>query len=59
VEAESRGTVRSISAHGDYEDLCQFLACQEFQTGGDTIFSCMATIDVQQVFQEQIIKKGF
>jgi metallo-beta-lactamase family protein len=27
VHAET-GTIRSMSAHGDYDDLCQFLACQ-------------------------------
>ena len=52
------GSIRSMSAHGDYEDLCQFLACQDpkqvkrlFVVHGEPL--------VQDQFRERLLKKGF
>jgi len=52
------GSIRSMSAHGDYNDLSQFLSCQDakqvkklFLVHGDYI--------VQQAFKDRLLKKGF
>ncbi|HET6253588.1 MAG TPA: MBL fold metallo-hydrolase [Puia sp.] len=52
------GSIRSMSAHGDYEDLTQFLACQDPQQV-KTIFIVHGEYDVQQAFRDRLIKKGF
>jgi metallo-beta-lactamase family protein len=52
------GSIRSMSAHGDYEDLSQFLACQDpRQVKG--LFIVHGEYDVQQAFKERLLKKGF
>lgn len=57
VEAEIK-EIRSFSAHGDYEDLCTFLGCQE--TGQiKKLFLVHGEYDVQQVFRSKLLKKGF
>ena len=52
------GLIESMSAHGDYEDLCQWLSCQD---AGEvsTLFLVHGEYDVQQSFRERLIKKGF
>ena len=57
VEAEIR-ELRSFSAHGDYEDLCQFLTCQDPKQV-KTLFLVHGDYDVQQVFKSKLLKKGF
>lgn len=52
------GSMRSMSAHGDYNDLCQFLACQDMKLV-KTLFIVHGEYDVQQDFQRSLIKKGF
>ncbi|GGB03073.1 MBL fold metallo-hydrolase RNA specificity domain-containing protein [Puia dinghuensis] len=52
------GSIRSMSAHGDYEDLSQFLACQDPKQV-KTVFIVHGEYDVQQAFQERLLKKGF
>ena len=52
------GAVRSMSAHGDYEDLCQWLACQD-STQVKKLFIVHGEYDVQKDFKERLIKKGF
>jgi metallo-beta-lactamase family protein len=52
------GSIRSMSAHGDYEDLTQFLACQDPKQV-KTVFIVHGEYDVQQAFQQRLIKKGF
>jgi metallo-beta-lactamase family protein len=52
------GSIRSMSAHGDYEDLTQFLACQDPRQV-KTLFIVHGEYDVQQAFQQRLIKKGF
>lgn len=52
------GVMRSMSAHGDYDDLCQFLSCQD-PKAVKTLFIVHGEYDVQQEFQRRLLKKGF
>ncbi len=52
------GAVRSMSAHGDYEDLCQFLACQDPRQVS-RMFLVHGEYDVQQAFKARLHNKGF
>lgn len=52
------GSIRSMSAHGDYEDLSQFLACQNPREV-KTLFLVHGEYDVQQDFRNRLLKKGF
>ncbi len=52
------GSMRSMSAHGDYNDLCQFLACQN-NALVNQLFIVHGEYDVQQEFQNRLMKKGF
>ena len=52
------GSIRSMSAHGDYEDLSQFLSCQDPKKV-KKLFIVHGEYDVQQAFRERLIKKGF
>lgn len=51
------GQMRSMSAHGDYEDLCQFLACQDL-TAVKTIFLVHGEYDEQVSFKSRLLNKG-
>jgi metallo-beta-lactamase family protein len=57
VKAEV-GVLRSMSAHGDYNDLSQFLACQDPKQVKQ-LFLVHGEYDVQVDFRERLIKKGF
>ncbi|OIR14140.1 ribonuclease [mine drainage metagenome] len=52
------GTMRSMSAHGDYNDLCQFLACQN-PALVKTLFVVHGEEEVQLEFQKRLEKKNF
>ncbi len=52
------GTMRSMSAHGDYNDLCQFLSCQD-PTLVKTLFIVHGEEEVQLEFQKRLEKKSF
>ncbi|MBK7883289.1 MAG: MBL fold metallo-hydrolase [Chitinophagaceae bacterium] len=52
------GSIRSMSAHGDYNDLCQFLSCQDPRQV-KKIFIVHGEYDVQQDFKQRLVKKGF
>jgi metallo-beta-lactamase family protein len=52
------GAIRSMSAHGDYNDLSQWLACQD-QQQVKKIFLVHGEYQVQQDFQQRLIKKGY
>lgn len=52
------GSIRSMSAHGDYDDLSQFLSCQN-STDVKQLFIVHGEYDVQQHFQSRLLKKGF
>ncbi len=52
------GSIRSMSAHGDYEDLCQFLACQDPKLV-EKLFIVHGEYEVQQEFKKRLMRKGF
>ena len=52
------GSIKSMSAHGDYEDLMQFLACQ-IPDLVKQVFVVHGEADVQDHFAERLRKKGF
>ncbi|HSU29281.1 MAG TPA: MBL fold metallo-hydrolase [Chitinophagaceae bacterium] len=52
------GAIRSMSAHGDYEDLCQWLACQDPRQV-KKLFLVHGEYEVQKDFKQRLIKKGF
>ena len=52
------GQIRSMSAHGDYEDMSQWLACQDAKQV-QKLFLVHGEYDVQQAFQQRLMKKGF
>jgi metallo-beta-lactamase family protein len=52
------GSIRSMSAHGDYEDLMRFLSCQDPRLV-KKLFIVHGEYEVQQAFKERLIKKGF
>lgn len=51
-------SIRSMSAHGDYDDLCQFLACQDPKQV-KRLFLVHGEYHVQQDFKQRLIRKGF
>lgn len=52
------GVIRSMSAHGDYEDLSQWLSCQDPKEV-KKLFLVHGEYEVQQIFRNWLIKKGF
>lgn len=52
------GSIRSMSAHGDYEDLSQFLACQDAKAVRK-IFLVHGEHEVQEDFKERLLRKGY
>jgi metallo-beta-lactamase family protein len=52
------GSIRSMSAHGDYEDLCQWLSCQD-EKKVKKLFLVHGEYEVQQQFKQRLLKKGF
>ncbi|SHN43418.1 MBL fold metallo-hydrolase [Chitinophaga sp. CF418] len=52
------GVIRSMSAHGDYEDLSQWLSCQDAKEV-KKLFLVHGEYEVQQIFRNWLIKKGF
>lgn len=57
VKAEV-GKMRSMSAHGDYDDLCQFLAYQKVERV-QQLFLVHGEPEVQDRFKEKLESKGF
>lgn len=57
VKAEVR-TIRSMSAHGDYEDLLKFIECQN-PSKVKKLFLVHGEYNVQEAFKEKILGKGF
>jgi len=51
-------SIRSMSAHGDYEDLCQWLACQDPKQV-KKLFLVHGEYEVQQDFKSRLVRKGF
>ena len=52
------GEIRSMSAHGDCNDLCHWLSCQDPKQV-KTLCLVHGEYKVQQDFQERLINKGF
>ena len=52
------GQVRSMSAHGDYEDMSQWLACQNPREVKQ-VFLVHGEPEVQFEFKKRLVKKGF
>jgi metallo-beta-lactamase family protein len=52
------GSIRSMSAHGDFNDLSQFLACQD-PSKIKTLFIVHGEYEVQEGFKARLLKKGF
>lgn len=52
------GSMRSMSAHGDYDDLCQYLSCQN-PAAVKQVFVVHGEEEVQFDFQKRLQKKGF
>lgn len=52
------GSIRSMSAHGDYEDLSQYLSCQDPQKVRQ-LFLVHGEFNVQADFKERLLRKGF
>ncbi len=52
------GEIQSMSAHGDYNDLCQWLACQDTKQV-KKLFLVHGDYDVQLDFKNRLIGKGF
>jgi metallo-beta-lactamase family protein len=54
----SVGAIRSMSAHGDYEDLSQWLACQS-REDIRKLFLVHGEYEVQADFKNWLLKRGF
>ena len=52
------GEMRSMSAHGDYDDLLQFLGCQDIKQV-EKLFLVHGEYDVQQDFRQRLVRKGY
>jgi len=52
------GSIRSMSAHGDYEDLMQWLGCQDPRQVKQ-LFLVHGEFLVQQEFKRRLVSKGF
>ena len=52
------GQIRSMSAHGDYEDMSQWLACQN-PRDVKQLFLVHGEPEVQYEFRKRLLKKGF
>lgn len=52
------GQIRSMSAHGDYEDMSQWLACQDPKQV-QKLFLVHGAYEVQKAFQQRLMRKGY
>jgi metallo-beta-lactamase family protein len=52
------GGIKSMSAHGDYEDMLQWLACQDKQQL-HRLFLVHGEYEVQQAFKDRLTQNGF
>ncbi len=52
------GVIESLSAHGDYEDMSQWLACQD-PKAVRKLFLVHGEYEVQVAFRARLLKKGF
>ncbi len=54
----SVGVISSLSAHGDYDDLSQWLACQDVRLV-KKLFIVHGEYNVQVNFRDRLVRKGF
>lgn len=52
------GIIETMSAHGDYEDLSQWLSCQD-AAAVRKLFLVHGEYETQVAFRERLLKKGF
>jgi metallo-beta-lactamase family protein len=52
------GSIRSMSAHGDYDDLSQFLSCQD-PSQVENLFLVHGEMEVMEDFRQRLVHKGF
>ncbi|HMP92754.1 MAG TPA: MBL fold metallo-hydrolase [Phnomibacter sp.] len=52
------GEMKSMSAHADYEDMLQWLACQDAKKV-KTIYLVHGEYEVQQQFKTRLLRKGY
>lgn len=52
------GSIRSMSAHGDFQDISQFLACQDPKAVAK-LFLVHGELNEQEPFKQRLLKKGF
>jgi metallo-beta-lactamase family protein len=52
------GSIRSMSAHGDYDDLSQFLSCQD-PSQVENLFLVHGEVEVMEDFKQRLVHKGF
>ncbi|RYE24414.1 MAG: MBL fold metallo-hydrolase [Sphingobacteriales bacterium] len=52
------GIINSLSAHGDYEDMSQWLSCQDPREV-KKLFLVHGEYEVQQRFRQRLLRKGF
>ncbi|HLP21006.1 MAG TPA: MBL fold metallo-hydrolase RNA specificity domain-containing protein, partial [Chitinophagales bacterium] len=57
VKAEIK-KLQSLSAHGDYDDLCRFISCQN-PSNVKQLFLVHGEYEVQQTFESKLKSKGF
>jgi metallo-beta-lactamase family protein len=57
VKAEIQ-TIKSLSAHADYDDLCQFISCQNPELI-KKLFIVHGEPEVQEIFKSKLLRKGF
>ncbi len=57
VKAEIE-SIDSMSAHADYNDLCQYLSCQDAQEV-KKVFVVHGEENAQKAFRDRLVKKGF
>ena len=52
------GVIESLSAHADYDDLCQWLSCQ-IPNNVKKLFLVHGEYESQIAFRERLVRKGF
>lgn len=57
VRAEVK-SIKSMSAHGDYEDLLRFMSCQDAEKV-KTVFLVHGEYEVQTKFRQKLLEAGF
>ena len=51
--------MRSMSAHGDMDDLCRYLACRQEADSISCVYLVHGEYEVQQDFRQKLLQKGY